>query len=111
MTMSLSRVPLCWMLLALGGEASMILHNARVWTGDPQAPWAQAVAVEGARILAVGSDQEASRWLPLHLIAVLLLLAVILELFWFHPLLLPSKLPLAALLAWSWLRQRGAPAG
>ncbi|HEX9638037.1 MAG TPA: hypothetical protein VGB99_10910 [Acidobacteriota bacterium] len=52
-----------------------------------------------------------SRWLPLHLIAVLLLLAVILELFWFHPLLLPSKLPLAALLAWSWLRQRGAPAG
>jgi len=61
MTMSRSRVPLCWMLLALGGEASMILHNARVWTGDPQAPWAQAVAVEGARILAVGSDQEALR--------------------------------------------------
>ena len=52
-----------------------------------------------------------TRWLPLHLIAVLLLLAAVLELLWFRTLLLPSKLPLAALLLWSWLRQRGAPAG
>ena len=32
--------------------------NARVWTGDPRRPWADAVAVRGERIAAVGSSAE-----------------------------------------------------
>ena len=32
----------------------MILTGARVWTGDSTVPWAEAVAVAGERILAVG---------------------------------------------------------
>lgn len=36
--------------------ARTILHHGKVFTADPAAPWAQAVAVEGREILAVGSD-------------------------------------------------------
>lgn len=36
--------------------ADLILHGARVWTGDDARPWAQAVAVRGDRIVAVGDD-------------------------------------------------------
>lgn len=32
--------------------------NARVWTGDPERPWADAVLVRGDTILAVGSSAE-----------------------------------------------------
>jgi hypothetical protein len=32
-----------------------------VWTGDPQQPWAEAVAVQGDRIVAVGSSDEVLR--------------------------------------------------
>ncbi len=39
--------------LAAGG-ADLILTNARVYTADPAHPWAEAVAVAGDRILAVG---------------------------------------------------------
>ena len=38
--------------------ADLILHNARVWTGDDAMPWAQAVAVRGDRIALVGDDAE-----------------------------------------------------
>ncbi len=38
--------------------ADLILRSARVWTGDEAAPWAEAVAVRGERIVAVGSDAE-----------------------------------------------------
>jgi len=44
-----------------GGQATpadLILHNARVWTGDEARPWAQAVAIRGDRIVAVGSDAQ-----------------------------------------------------
>lgn len=37
---------------------TIVIVNARVWTGDPQRPWAEAVAIEGARIAAVGSSAE-----------------------------------------------------
>jgi predicted amidohydrolase YtcJ len=33
---------------------SLAIVNARVWTGDPRQPWAEAVAVRGDRIAAVG---------------------------------------------------------
>jgi predicted amidohydrolase YtcJ len=43
---------------APGGEPTLAIVNARIWTGDPRRPWAQAVAVAGDRIAAVGSDAE-----------------------------------------------------
>jgi predicted amidohydrolase YtcJ len=39
---------------AQSGPALAVV-NARVWTGDPRRPWADALAVEGDRIAAVGS--------------------------------------------------------
>ncbi len=41
----------------LAAEADLILKNGRVWTGDADNPWAEAVAIRGARILAVGNNQ------------------------------------------------------
>jgi predicted amidohydrolase YtcJ len=37
---------------------NVVIVNARVWTGDARRPWADAVAVEGDRIKAVGSSAE-----------------------------------------------------
>jgi predicted amidohydrolase YtcJ len=37
---------------------SLAIVNARVWTGDTRRPWADAVAVSGDRIAAVGSSAE-----------------------------------------------------
>ena len=46
----------------LGGQsATLILTGARVWTGDSVRPWAEAVAVSGDRILAVGSAGDIAR--------------------------------------------------
>ena len=36
----------------------LAIVNARVWTGEPTRPWADAVLVRGDRILAVGSSAE-----------------------------------------------------
>jgi predicted amidohydrolase YtcJ len=41
-------------------SASLVVTGARVWTGDPVLPWAEAVAVAGEDILAVGSLEEIS---------------------------------------------------
>jgi predicted amidohydrolase YtcJ len=38
--------------------ASLVITDARVWTGDPALPWAEALAVEGDTILAVGSSDD-----------------------------------------------------
>jgi len=37
-------------------KADLVIRNARVYTVDPQRPWAQAVAVKGDRILLVGDE-------------------------------------------------------
>ena len=37
---------------------SLAIVNARIWTGDARRPWADAVAVRGDRIVAVGSSAE-----------------------------------------------------
>jgi predicted amidohydrolase YtcJ len=37
---------------------SLAVVNARVWTGDTRRPWADAIAVRGDRIAAVGSSAE-----------------------------------------------------
>ncbi|HTY42620.1 MAG TPA: amidohydrolase [Thermoanaerobaculia bacterium] len=38
--------------------ADLVLVSARVWTGDPKNPEAEALAVRGGRLVAVGSDKE-----------------------------------------------------
>jgi predicted amidohydrolase YtcJ len=42
--------------------ADLIITNASVWTVDPSHPTAEAVAVLGDRITAVGSNQEVNLW-------------------------------------------------
>lgn len=37
---------------------SLAVVNARIWTGNPKRPWAEAIAVRGDRIAAVGSSAE-----------------------------------------------------
>lgn len=51
----------CWLSsvpAALAGEANLILVNGKVVTVDDQFRIAQAVAIKGARIVAVGSDAD-----------------------------------------------------
>ena len=40
---------------------TLAVVNARVWTGDTKAPWAEAIAVRGEQIAAVGSSEEIRR--------------------------------------------------
>jgi predicted amidohydrolase YtcJ len=42
--------------VAQGRSPTLILLNGKVWTENPRQPEAQAVAIEGSRILAVGSS-------------------------------------------------------
>ncbi len=39
--------------------ATLVVINARVWTGNQAQPWASAIAIAGERILAVGSGEQA----------------------------------------------------
>jgi hypothetical protein len=43
--------------------ATLAILNARVWTGNPRQPWAEAVAARGERLVAVGSRAEVERHL------------------------------------------------
>lgn len=38
--------------------ASLVIVNARIWTNDARRPWADALAVDGDRIAALGSSAE-----------------------------------------------------
>jgi predicted amidohydrolase YtcJ len=38
--------------------ASLVIVNARIWTNDARRPWADALAVDGDRISALGSSAE-----------------------------------------------------
>ena len=42
-------------------EQATIVVKGRIWTGDARRPWVDAVAVEGERIVAVGSREDVSR--------------------------------------------------
>lgn len=42
-------------------SASLAIKGARVWTGNPAQPWAEAVAVRGENIIAVGTTAEIDR--------------------------------------------------
>lgn len=45
-------------VLATAAEPTLAVVNARVWTGNPKQPWAEALAVSGNRILALGSTSQ-----------------------------------------------------
>ncbi|HUF77336.1 MAG TPA: hypothetical protein VMR44_00325, partial [Thermoanaerobaculia bacterium] len=47
-------VTCCLAAAAPSPGADLILTGGRVWTGDPERPWAEALAVAGERIVAVG---------------------------------------------------------
>jgi hypothetical protein len=53
-------------LAALAGEggkgADLVVTNARIWTGDRSRPEAEALAVLGERVVAVGSSAEIDAW-------------------------------------------------
>ncbi|MGD0790133.1 MAG: amidohydrolase [Terriglobales bacterium] len=46
--------------------AEFIIQNARIWTVDPSHPEAEAVAILGDRIVAVGSSQQVGEWRGPH---------------------------------------------
>src|SRR5713101_4938144 len=46
--------------------ADLIIQNARVWTVDASRPEAEAVAILGDRIVAVGSSHELDAWRGPH---------------------------------------------
>jgi len=46
--------------------ADLIIQNAKIWTVDASRPTAQALAVLGDRIVAVGSNQEIKAWHGAH---------------------------------------------
>jgi predicted amidohydrolase YtcJ len=46
--------------------ADLIITNAKIWTVDTSLPTAQAVAVLGGRIMAVGSNTEVDAWRAPH---------------------------------------------
>jgi predicted amidohydrolase YtcJ len=46
--------------------ADLIIQNARIWTVDPSRPEADAVAILGDRIVAVGSSQQVDAWRGPH---------------------------------------------
>lgn len=50
----------CTLLLACApaAAADLVLHNGKLWTGDPAQPSASAIAIHGGRIVSVGSDAE-----------------------------------------------------
>lgn len=50
-------------IAACGGQeqqeyASLVVTDARIWTGDQEMPWAEAIASQGETILAVGSVDD-----------------------------------------------------
>jgi predicted amidohydrolase YtcJ len=46
--------------------ADLIVQNARIWTVDPSLPEAEAVAILGERIVAVGSSRKVDAWRGPH---------------------------------------------
>ena len=42
-------------------EVTVVILNARVWTGNPRQPWATGIAITGDKISAVGSSAEIAK--------------------------------------------------
>ena len=45
----------------MSGPVTLAVVNARLWTGDQAAPWAEALAVSGERLIAVGTNADIRR--------------------------------------------------
>ncbi|MBC7759395.1 MAG: amidohydrolase family protein, partial [Phormidesmis sp. FL-bin-119] len=43
------------------GTATLGIINARIWTGNPDQPWAEAIAIKGENILLVGTTLEVQK--------------------------------------------------
>jgi predicted amidohydrolase YtcJ len=52
---------LLFLPLAATAEPSLVLLHGTVFTGDPAKPWAEAVAIEGNKISAVGTSEQIAR--------------------------------------------------
>src|SRR5262245_2236989 len=37
---------------------TVAIVNARIWTGDPAQPWAQALVIDGDKLALVGNDED-----------------------------------------------------
>ena len=48
---------------AAKGEADLVIRNGKVWTVDVDHPRAEAVAIVGDRIVAVGTDTSVAAWI------------------------------------------------
>ena len=48
-----------WLAVQGAADADLIIHNARVFTGDAARPWAEAIAVKGDRIVEVVTADQA----------------------------------------------------
>ena len=64
---SFTLIGLCFYIIILScapseppesGSVTLAVVNAKVWTGEDSQPWAEALAVSGAQIVAVGSNDE-----------------------------------------------------
>lgn len=53
---------LCLCQALAAQPATLLITNARVWTANPRQPWAEAVAVQGNRIAAVGASKDLARF-------------------------------------------------
>ena len=42
-------------------DVDLAVINARIWTGDPQRPWAEALSANQGKIVAVGNNDEIAR--------------------------------------------------
>jgi len=64
-TLSLGACALLWSVPTWAQSkpaADLIITDAKIWTADKSMPWAQAVAVLGDRIVAVGSSSDIDAW-------------------------------------------------
>lgn len=52
--------------LSLAQQADLILINGKIFTSDPSAPYAKALAIKGDRILAVGTSAAMAKWKGPH---------------------------------------------
>jgi predicted amidohydrolase YtcJ len=46
----------------LFAQADLILHNGKIFTADTTKPWAEAVAIQGKVIVAVGKSEDIMKW-------------------------------------------------
>ena len=56
-------LPVVCVAAAFGQPADLVLRNGKVVTMNPSAPTAQAIAVRGDKVAALGTDREAQTWI------------------------------------------------